>query len=118
MILVVLVILLVAVVTFSVQNPGRVDVEFLAWEFRSPLLLVGLVIFALGVLAGVSVMTPYYFRRRMEARRLRKDIVKERERTLPESPPTNTVRRGEPRPPESDGPSGPAARHPPDAPEG
>lgn len=73
-ILVILVILLVAVVTFSVQNPGRVDATFLVWDFQWPLLLVGLVFFAMGVLAGVTGMFPYYLKRRLEARRLRKDI--------------------------------------------
>lgn len=119
-ILVMLVILLVIVVIFSVQNPGRVDVAFLVWDFRSPLLLVGLVFFGIGLISGIIGMAPYYLSRRREARRLRKDVAREH-REAPEEvapgegalgssgEPVRASTQPEATPPDTEG-SGPPAR--------
>ena len=72
--LVVLVLLLAVVVAFAVQNPVVVTVRFFHLSGPTHLLVVIVVAFAAGLLAGWIAGLPMYFRRRSEMSTARKRI--------------------------------------------
>ncbi len=61
--------LTVLVATFSVQNAQPVQVTFLKWYFAEPLVVVLLLTFAAGLVAGGLASVPSRFRRMRELSR-------------------------------------------------
>ncbi len=65
-VLFVLVVLLAVVAVFAVQNPGIITVRFLSLAGDTSLLVVIVVAFGAGVLAGALASLPALFRRKSE----------------------------------------------------
>jgi uncharacterized integral membrane protein len=90
--LVVMVILLVLLLIFAVQNPGSTEVEFITFSSTAPLLLIILVSAAVGLLLGVAIMLPGSIRRSSRLRRLDSEIrvleKKQAADTVPQAQPT------------------------------
>lgn len=62
--------LLIAIgaVTFALQNPGVVVIQFLAWQFQGSLALILLLTFALGFLSSFLLSLATMVRRRLRNR--------------------------------------------------
>jgi uncharacterized integral membrane protein len=67
LILVIIVIVLVAV--FSVQNAMPVAISFLAWQFGASLALIALLFFLCGMITGIGVLSWIQMRRRARKKR-------------------------------------------------
>lgn len=68
----------VVVLMFALKNTGPVDVKFFADHVVTgvPLIVVMLTVFVLGVVLGLLIAAPSIMRRRREANRLRRDVVR------------------------------------------
>ncbi len=59
---------------FALQNAQPVQLRFFAWTYEGPLVMVLLVTFAVGILAGWLAAIPSAWRRARELKQLRKDL--------------------------------------------
>lgn len=64
----------IAVVLFAVQNSGLTDIHFLKWRFQGPLDFILVVTFAAGMLAGLFVFIPAWWRKSKSSRTQKKRI--------------------------------------------
>jgi putative membrane protein len=69
-----IVLIFVAMIVFTVGNPGDVSIKLLHWEISRPLSLVLTVVFAIGWLFGVICMGLYAFKISNERRMLRRSL--------------------------------------------
>ena len=70
------IILFVFLLGFAVKNSDLVVLHYyLGYQWQAPLVLVILVFFTLGVIAGVAACLGYLFRQRRELQRLRQAAV-------------------------------------------
>ena len=70
------IILFVFLLGFAVKNSDLVVLRYyLGYQWQAPLVLVILVFFTLGVIAGVAACLGYLFRQRRELQRLRQTAV-------------------------------------------
>ena len=83
--LIVAVALTVLVATFSVQNAQPVQVTFLKWYFEAPQVVVLLLTFAAGLVAGCLALVPSRFRKMRELGRCQAR-VRELEEARPKEP--------------------------------
>jgi putative membrane protein len=67
-------ILALIVTIFAVQNNTTIEVTFLAWSVDGSLALMLIITFALGILLGLLVSTPAWFRRIRQSANLRRNI--------------------------------------------
>jgi putative membrane protein len=67
-------ILAIIVTIFAVQNNTPENIKFLAWEIKGSLALILMITFALGILIGLLVSTPAWFRRVRQSAELKKSI--------------------------------------------
>lgn len=74
-VLVVLVVVLGVVAAFAVQNPGIVTVRFLTYSADTSLLIIIVLSFAAGILAGWLVGIPASFRRSRRIRELEAEVA-------------------------------------------
>ena len=74
----------VAFVSIAFQNPDHITLTFIKWDYSGPLAAVLAVPFAAGLLAGICVIFPSWWKRVMLSRSLRKR-VKELETELAEA---------------------------------
>jgi len=74
----------VAFVSIAFQNPDHITLTFIKWDYSGPLAAVLAVPFAAGLLAGICVIFPSWWKRVMLSRSLRKR-VKELEAELAEA---------------------------------
>lgn len=74
----------VAFVSIAFQNPDHITLTFIKWDYSGPLAAVLAVPFAAGLLAGLCVIFPSWWKRVMLSRSLRKR-VKELEAELAEA---------------------------------
>jgi uncharacterized membrane protein YciS (DUF1049 family) len=74
----------VAFVSIAFQNPDHITLTFIKWDYAGPLAAVLAVPFAAGLLAGICVIFPSWWKRVMLSRSLRKR-VKELEAELAEA---------------------------------
>ncbi len=72
----------IVVLMFALKNTGPVNVNFFADHVVTgvPLIVVMLSVFVLGVVFGLLVAAPSIMRRRREANKLRRDVVRLEER--------------------------------------
>ena len=71
-------------VSIAFQNPDHITLTFIKWDYSGPLAAVLAVPFAAGLLAGICVIFPSWWKRVMLSRSLRKR-VKELEAELAEA---------------------------------
>jgi uncharacterized integral membrane protein len=64
----------VAFITVAFQNPAPVSLEFITWSLNEPLALVLAVPFAAGLLAGLFLLIPVWWRKAKLARSQKKRI--------------------------------------------
>lgn len=69
-----LVVIFVAMVAFTVGNPGTVDLKLLIWEGSPPVSVAFTVAFGVGWLFGVLCMGLYAFRVANERRHLKRSL--------------------------------------------
>jgi putative membrane protein len=67
-------ILAIIVTIFAVQNNTPENIKFLAWEVEGSLALILMITFALGILIGLLVSTPAWFRRVRQSAELKKSV--------------------------------------------
>lgn len=79
--LAIMVILLILLLIFAVQNPGSTEVTFLTFSSTVSLLLIILVSAAVGLLLGLAVMLPGNLRRSSRVRKLESEAWKVRSQT-------------------------------------
>jgi lipopolysaccharide assembly protein A len=72
---IILLTLMLAAVTFAVQNADRVTVDVLFWRLDASLAIVIALCIAAGVLLGVLVAVPRIYRMRADQRRLRAQLA-------------------------------------------
>jgi lipopolysaccharide assembly protein A len=72
---IILLTLMVAAVIFAVQNAGRVAVDVLFWRLDASLAIVVALCIAAGVMVGVLITVPRFYRMRAEQRRLRAQLA-------------------------------------------
>jgi uncharacterized integral membrane protein len=71
----ILALLLAMIVTiFAVQNNTQININFLVWKVDGSLALILMITFALGILIGLLVSTPVWFRRMRQSAELKKNI--------------------------------------------
>lgn len=63
-----------ALILFAVQNSALVTVTFLAYHFEGSLALILIVVFASGVLTGILMAIPSFWRKRSALREQRKKV--------------------------------------------
>jgi len=68
------VLIFLAMIVFTVGNPGDVSLKLLHWEIRSPISLAFTAVFAVGWLFGVVSMGLYAFKVSNERRMLRRSL--------------------------------------------
>jgi len=68
--LAIMVVLLILLLIFAVQNPGSTEVTFLTFSSTASLLLIILVSTVVGLLLGLAVMLPGNLRRSSRVRKL------------------------------------------------
>ncbi len=68
------VLIFLAMIVFTVGNPGDVSLKLLHWEIRSPVSLAFTAVFAVGWLFGVVSMGLYAFKVSNERRMLRRSL--------------------------------------------
>ena len=74
-IMLVLALILALIVTvFAVQNNKPEDITFLAWTVEGSLALILMITFAVGIVIGLLVSTPAWFRRVRQSTLLKKNI--------------------------------------------
>lgn len=68
----------IVVLMFALKNTGPVDVSFFADHVVTgvPLIVVMLAVFVLGVIFGLLIAAPSIMRKRREAARLRRELVR------------------------------------------
>lgn len=71
--LAVMVLLLILLLIFAVQNPGSTEVKFLTFSSTVSLLLIILVATVVGFLLGLAVMLPGNLRKSSRVRRLKNE---------------------------------------------
>jgi len=69
-----IVLIFLAMIVFTVGNPGDVELKLLHWEIRSPISLAFTAVFAVGWLFGVVSMGLYAFKISNERRMLRRSL--------------------------------------------
>jgi uncharacterized integral membrane protein len=74
--LAIMVVLLILLLIFAVQNPGSTEVSFLTFSSTVSLLLIILVSTAVGLLLGFAVMLPGKLRRSSRVRKLESETGK------------------------------------------
>ncbi len=74
--LAVMVVLLIVLLIFAVQNPGSTEVKFLTFSTAVSLLLIVVVSVAVGLLLGLAIMMPGRLRRSSRMRRLQSETGK------------------------------------------
>jgi uncharacterized integral membrane protein len=79
--LAIMVLLLILLLIFAVQNPGSTSVTFLTFSSTVSLLLIILVSAVVGLLLGLAVMLPGNLRRSSRLRRLESETGKLRSQT-------------------------------------
>ena len=67
-------ILAIIVTIFAVQNNTQININFLVWEVDGSLALILMITFALGILIGLLVSAPAWFRRVRQSVELKKSI--------------------------------------------
>ncbi len=80
--LAIMVILLIVLLIFAVQNPGSTEVTFLTFSSTVSLLLIILVSTVVGLLLGLAVMLPGNLRRSSRLRKLESEAVKLRSQSV------------------------------------
>jgi putative membrane protein len=74
-IMLILALILALIVTiFAVQNNRPENITFLAWTIEGSLALILMITFAVGIVIGLLVSTPAWFRRVRQSTKLKKDI--------------------------------------------
>ena len=78
----------IVVLMFALKNTEPVNVRFFADHVVTsvPLIVVMLAVFVLGVVAGLLVTAPSMLRRRREAARLRRELVRLEEKNRQSAP--------------------------------
>lgn len=71
--LAIMVVLLVLLLIFAIQNPGSTEVSFITFTSAVSLLLIIVVSVAVGLLLGIAVMMPGKLRRSSQVRTLRSE---------------------------------------------
>jgi len=86
-------IVFVLVLMFAMNNTGPVNVRFYADHMIPgvPLIVVMLIMLVLGVVLGLLAMAPSVLRRRREAKKLRRDLVRLQEQSRHPPVPSDTV---------------------------
>jgi uncharacterized integral membrane protein len=74
--LAIMVVLLILLLIFAVQNPGSTEVSFLTFSSTVSLLLIIVVSVVVGLLLGVAVMLPGKLRRSSRVRKLESETGK------------------------------------------
>lgn len=74
----------VAFVTVAFQNPEPINLKFINWIYSGPLALILTIPFAAGLLTGIFLIFPSWWKRVMSTRTLKKR-VKELEAELAEA---------------------------------
>jgi uncharacterized integral membrane protein len=64
----------IALVVFAVQNAAMVTVTFLAYHLEGSLALILVVVFVFGVLSGVLLFVPSFWRKNSALRELRRRV--------------------------------------------
>jgi uncharacterized integral membrane protein len=72
--LILAIILALLVTIFAVQNNTQIDINFLAWNTEGSLALILMITFAIGILIGLLISAPAWFRRVRQSAVLRKSI--------------------------------------------
>jgi putative membrane protein len=72
---IILLTLMLAAVTFAVQNADRVTVDVLFWRLDASLAIVVALCVAAGVLLGILITAPRIYRMRADQRRLRTQLA-------------------------------------------
>lgn len=72
---IILLTLMLAAVTFAVQNADKVTVDVLFWRLDASLAIVIALCVAAGVLLGVLIAVPRIYRMRADQRRLRAQLA-------------------------------------------
>ena len=67
-------IIAVAFVFITVQNPEHIDMTFASWHFSEPLAIILAAFFGVGVLAGIFLMIPTWWKRVKQSRTRNKRI--------------------------------------------
>lgn len=70
----------IVIVLFAVQNAALVTITFLTFHFEGSLAFVLVVVFALGILSGMLIMVPSFWRKSSLAREQRKKMRQLEER--------------------------------------
>jgi putative membrane protein len=72
--LILAIILALLVTIFAVQNNNPENIQFLAWKTNGSLALILMITFAIGILIGLLISAPAWFRRVRQSAELRKSI--------------------------------------------
>lgn len=72
---IILLTLMLAAVTFAVQNADRVTVDVLFWRLDASLAIVVALCVTAGVLLGILIVVPRIYRMRGDQRRLRAQLA-------------------------------------------
>ena len=70
--------LAIAAVVFSLQNPGVADVNVFGLSYTGSKALILIITFAVGVVVGVLATFPAYFRNRRKVNSLKKTLAEDR----------------------------------------
>lgn len=74
-------IIALGLMTFAVQNKEIMDLTFISWEFKGPEALVLTLAFAAGMLVGIFLLTPAWWRK-AKAGRVQKKRIRELEQEI------------------------------------
>jgi putative membrane protein len=73
--LILLLLVMLAAVTFAAQNAGPVTIDVFAWRIDASLAIVIASCFAMGVVAGILFAAPTLYRMRAQRRRLQAQLA-------------------------------------------
>ncbi len=72
----------IAIVVFALQNSSLVTISFLAFHYNGSLALTLVIVYTLGVLAGILISIPPLFRKSSELREQKRRVKQLEEETM------------------------------------